>query len=137
MAQNNTEKVYDVFGNEVRGTSTKVHAHPGGHSSFSLGGGYGDDGAADRQRRQPGAAVPGMGVQQEEQKQAQAPGQMAAGAAGAGGAQAAAGSAVAATVGGVQEGAATEKVFDCFGNEVKGTSIRVHNPPGGKSSITF
>ena len=47
------------------------------------------------------------------------------------------GAAVAGQVGGMVEGAATEKVFDCFGNEVKGTSIRVHNPPGGKSSITF
>ena len=58
MVQANTAKAYDVFGNEVKGTSVKVHAPPGGASSFSLGGGYGDDGAADRQRRQPAAAVP-------------------------------------------------------------------------------
>ena len=48
-----------------------------------------------------------------------------------------AGGAVAGQVNGMVQGAATEKVFDCFGNEVRGTSIRVHNPPGGKSSITF
>ena len=27
--------------------------------------------------------------------------------------------------------------YDAFGNKVSGTSVRVHAPPGGKSSITF
>ena len=29
------------------------------------------------------------------------------------------------------------ETFDVFGNKVGGTSVRVHAPPGGKSSITF
>ena len=29
------------------------------------------------------------------------------------------------------------ETFDVFGNKVGGTSVKVHAPPGGKSSITF
>ena len=29
------------------------------------------------------------------------------------------------------------ETYDAFGNKVSGTSVRVHAPPGGKSSITF
>ena len=42
-AANNTNKnmenvaeTYDVFGNKVGGTSVKVHAPPGGHSSITF-----------------------------------------------------------------------------------------------------
>ena len=54
MAQSNNmsgvAETFDVFGNKVGGTSVKVHHAPGGASSFSLGGGYGDDKPAPQRR---------------------------------------------------------------------------------------
>ncbi len=107
-------------------TSVKVHHQPGGASSFSLGGGYGDDGAADRQRRPggqaKGAAAP-FGTEEIKQQEWQPAAQ-----------------AQAAAVPGQQnpnQGAGVAATFDVFGNQVKGTSVKVHAPPGGKSSITF
>ena len=53
MAQNNMQGVaetFDVFGNKVGGTSVRVHAPPGGGSSFSIGGNYGDDDQQNRNR---------------------------------------------------------------------------------------
>ena len=53
MAQSNNmsgvAETFDVFGNKVGGTSIRVHAPPGGGSSFSIGGGYG--GEADQPNR--------------------------------------------------------------------------------------
>ena len=95
-------------------TSVKVHHRPGGNTSIDLFGGYGgDDGAKDRQR-QPAAAAAVNPIAEEEKKEEQP---NATGAA-----------------------AATNNVeaaFDVYGNKVGGTSVRVHAPPGGKSSITF
>merc|ERR1712051_1098072 len=57
--QNNMQGVaetFDVFGNKVGGTSVRVHAPPGGGSSFSIGGNYGDDDA--QQARGRGGRAP-------------------------------------------------------------------------------
>ena len=132
MAQNNrmqgVQETFDVFGNKVGGTSVKVHHAPGGASSFSLGGGYGDDNPPARRQQ----AVP----QPEEDKQ-----QMHAQAAAAQSTNnqqaAAAGSAGGGAVPGSAPMQGVAETFDVFGNKVGGTSVRVHAPPGGKSSITF
>ena len=76
MAQNNMQGVaetFDVFGNKVGGTSVRVHAPPGGGSSFSIGGNYGDDG--DQQNR---------GRRGQQNQNAGAAGAMAGAGAGAG-----------------------------------------------------
>ena len=99
-------------------TSVKVHHRPGGNTSIDLFGGYGgDDGTADRQRNRPGnasAAAAAINPSAEEEEKKKEEEEAAKNA-----------------------GAATEAAFDVYGNKVSGTSVRVHNPPGGKSSITF
>ena len=95
-------------------TSVKVHHRPGGNTSIDLFGGYGgDDGAQDRQRRPAAQAAAAAAVNPaEEEKKEEQP--KATGAA-----------------------ANVEAAFDVYGNKVGGTSVKVHAPPGGKSSITF
>ena len=165
MAQNNMQGVaetFDVFGNKVGGTSVRVHAPPGGGSSFSIGGNYGDDDQQNRNRGRgqvnqgAGAAggvaggaagsraAAGGGVAgamsstspfgtdadlDEEQKQHQNRGVAGQGA------NSASAAAHSGAQGNSMEGVA--ETYDAFGNKVSGTSVRVHAPPGGKSSITF
>ena len=175
MAQNNMQGVaetFDVFGNKVGGTSVRVHAYPGGGSSFSFGGNYGNDDAQQARGRggrgqvpqaaanDAGAgagagagAVAGFGGGRaavggvagamsssspfgtdadmgEERKQHQPQQQQVAGM-GANSASAQPTGPAANNMEGVAE------TYDAFGNKVSGTSVRVHAPPGGKSSITF
>lgn len=127
-----TSSVSDAFGNKVNGTSIKVHHGPGGASSFSLGGGYGGEGSVlDKKRPAAASAAVGQPAETEEVKaEAEQVVQAESGSTGA----AAATSAAPATR---QVAPGTASVTDAFGNKVNGTSIRVHAPPGGASSITF
>ena len=126
MQNKGVAETYDVFGNKVAGTSVKVHHAPGGASSFSLGGGYGGEGSVlDGKKNQAGGAVgaTAAGATEEKKEEAQPTG-------------------AAAVPGGQDDGIrrvqpGTSETFDVFGNKVSGTSIKVHAPPGGKSSITF
>ena len=133
MAQrmNGVAETFDVFGNKVSGTSVRVHAPPGGGSSFSLGGNYyGEDNAVQQPRRAV-AAFPGGPTEEELKQEDQRTQQVAAGSRPAAGTnqQPAHGAVPANSMQGVEE------TFDVYGNKVKGTSVRVHAPPGGKSSI--
>ena len=125
-----TSSVTDAFGNKVTGTSIKVHHRPGGESSFSLGGGYGGEGSVlDKKPAAASAAVGQPAAQEEVKVDAQQEVQAESGSTGA-----AASSAAPATR---TIAPGTASVTDAFGNKVTGTSVRVHAPPGGKSSITF
>lgn len=97
-------------------TSVKVHHGPGGATSIQLGGGYGGDANdqfGDRKRKNPD--------QEEEEKKRQE--EEAA--------------KLASTGAGQRVGAAAQpQQFDVLGNPIT-TSVKVANPPGGKSSITF
>ena len=132
--QEGTSSVTDAFGNKVSGTSVKVHHAPGGASSFSLGGGYGGEGSVLDGKKNQGGAVAGAAApanNSEEKKVDEVADNQGA-------ASAAAADAGTGAVGGtrrVQEG--TASVTDAFGNKVSGTSVKVHAPPGGYSSIQF
>ncbi len=103
-------------------TSVKVHHRPGGNTSIDLFGGYGgDDGTQDRQRNRPGnasAAAAAINPPAEDKKEDEEEKKAAA-------------------ASGAVPGNQVEAAFDVYGNKVGGTSVRVHAPPGGASSITF
>ena len=109
-------------------TSVKVHHGPGGASSFQLGGGYGGEGSVldSKPKEQNAAAVASAAAvdnDEEKKKDENAANPPAAGTGAVG------------DIRRVAEG--TASVTDALGNKVSGTSVKVHHPPGGKSSITF
>lgn len=107
-----------------------MHHQPGGASSICLGGGYGGEGSV-LDKKKPAVGVPAPDAKEEEKKEET---QQAA-AASTGSTSAAAGAVPKQDQNKQKPGVA--ETFDVFGNKVSGTSVRVHAPPGGKSSITF
>ena len=105
-------------------TSVKVHHKPGGASSIQLGGGYGGEGSVLDGKASQASAVVGAAAGQKPEEERDETTQQQSAAAGTG------------AVGGVRRVAkGTAGVTDAFGNKVSGTSVKVHAPPGGYSSI--
>ena len=117
----------------MTGTSIKVHHQPGGASSFSLGGGYGGEGSVLDKPKSTGAVAGAANAaanstKEDEEKKIEETNN-------AGAAAATGGSGAVGDIRRVQAG--TASVTDAFGNKVSGTSVKVHAPPGGYSSIQF
>ena len=121
-----------MFGNKVAGTSVRVHHQPGGASSFSLGGNYYGEDNAQQQQKKPAASP--FATDEEEKKEEDMP---AADMPAAGQRPPAAGAQAQAAPQLQNANGQVAETFDVFGNKVGGTSVKVHAPPGGHSSITF
>jgi hypothetical protein len=87
---------------------------------------YGED---NQPKKQAAASKSPFAVDDEEEKKQEQ--------AAAAGQQVAAGQRPGAAPQAQPSTAGVAETFDVFGNKVGGTSVKVHAPPGGHSSITF